>query len=188
MHCTCCGLIFADPQSHLDQIAEKQRYDLHQNCSDDSNYRAFLNQLAGPLLLKLKPGMQGLDYGSGPGPTLSWMFEQAGMQMSIYDPYYAPDQSVLKQTFDFVTCSEVVEHFYNPSFEWQRLVSLVRPGGWIGVMTMLVDESRDFFSWHYQKDPTHVSFYSEATVNWIARKYQLELEILSGRVFMLSKK
>ncbi len=110
-HCACCDLVFADPASHLDPVREKEEYDRHENDPADVRYRGFLNRLAVPLLGRLTPGMEGLDFGCGPGPTLSVMLEEAGMAMTLFDPYYRPNADALGRSYDFVTCTEVVEHF-----------------------------------------------------------------------------
>lgn len=131
--------------------------------------------------------MLGLDYGCGPGPTLSVMLEEAGMEMRLYDPYFAPDISVLDCLYDFVTCTEVAEHFCQPARDWNRLVRLLRHGSLLGVMTRLVDAGSPFDEWYYKNDPTHVSFYSSNTFGWLAARYGLTIEYLNGRVILLSK-
>ncbi|MEX0741223.1 MAG: class I SAM-dependent methyltransferase [Phycisphaeraceae bacterium] len=161
---------------------EKRVYDQHENDPADAGYRRFLDRLAQPLLGKLTRGMAGLDYGCGPGPTLSVMLEEAGMRMAVYDPYYAPDRSVLGKRYDFVTCTEVVEHFNRPAESWAELVGLLKPGGWLGVMTKRVIDRERFEQWHYKNDPTHVSFYSEATFAWIAERFGLGLEVVGQDV------
>jgi hypothetical protein len=184
-HCNCCDLVFADPGEYLSKEDERERYDLHQNDPDDPRYRLFLNKLVEPLLGFINNTMIGLDYGSGPGSTLHLMLQEAGYNMSIYDPYYAPDKSVLNIKYDFVTCSEVVEHFYNPSLEWKKLVSLVKKGGLLGIMTKQRDDNLEFSKWHYKDDPTHVSFYSKKTFEWISKTYILELNIVNKEVVLL---
>nr|MBS0021313.1 methyltransferase domain-containing protein [Gammaproteobacteria bacterium] len=84
------------------------------------------------------------------------MFAEAGHHMAIYDPYYAADASVLRRSYDFITASEVVEHLYAPGEVLARLFDLLRPGGWLGLMTKLVTDRAAFASWHYKLDPTHV--------------------------------
>ncbi|MFN2349054.1 MAG: class I SAM-dependent methyltransferase [Thioalkalivibrio sp.] len=185
--CDACGLIFADPGSHLDPTREKAVYDWHENDPADSRYRAFLSRLATPLLEHLRPGMEGLDFGSGPGPSLSLMFAEAGMGMAIYDPYYAPDTRVLDRQYDFVTCTEVVEHFNRPARDWPRLAGLVRPGGWLGVMTRMAVGREAFPAWHYKNDPTHVSFYSPTVFRWLARYLGLRLHRIEGDVVLLQR-
>jgi len=185
--CCECRLIFVDPNSHLDEATERSVYDQHENNSSDERYRQFLNQLAEPLLGRLRPGMQGLDYGCGPGPTLSLMCEEAGMDMWLYDPYYVPESSVLHRQYDFVTCSEVAEHFCNPCRQWQELMQLVRQGGWLAVMTKLWDDCSPFVQWHYKNDPTHVSFYSGRTMTWIASNLQMSIEYQTHNVVLFRK-
>ena len=186
--CDECDLTFADPSSLLAPAAEKRVYDQHENDPADAEYRRFLNQLAAPLLLRLVEGMQGLDYGCGPGPTLSVMLEEAGMEMQVYDPYFAPGTSVLDREYDFVTCSEVAEHFYEPAIDWERMVTLLRPRGWLGVMTQLTDGCRQFDRWYYKNDPTHVSFYNSNTLAWLAARYGLTIEYQGDRVVLFRKK
>ena len=185
--CSRCELTFANPASHLDRAAERAVYDQHENAPSDARYRAFLSQLAAPLLSRLRPGMKGLDYGCGPGPTLSVMLEEAGMEMQLYDPHYAPDMDVLESTYDFVTCSETVEHFYKPSRDWDRMVSLLRRGGWLAIMTRLVDDSQRFDQWYYKNDPTHVSFYNSGTFAWLGMHYGLTIDFNESNVVVFQR-
>jgi len=182
-------MIFADPQAYLPQDEEKAIYDFHQNDSHDTRYREFLSQLSIPLLEKLSTGMTGLDFGSGPGPTLSLMLEEQGMKMSIYDIFYAPDSGQLSRQYDFVTCSEVVEHFNEPGKTWPQLISLVKPQGYIGMMTWMFTKktAEQFNQWSYKGDPTHVSFYTPETMQWIAQHFQLKLEIISEQAILFRR-
>ncbi|MFP5505071.1 MAG: class I SAM-dependent methyltransferase [Gammaproteobacteria bacterium] len=186
--CPECRLIFADPASHLDAAAEKAVYDLHCNDPADAGYRRFLDRLAAPLLTRLHPGMHGLDYGCGPGPALSQMLRQAGMRMTDYDPIYAPDPAALDRQYDFVTCTEVVEHFKQPAQDWERLLATVRPGGWLGVMTQLALGPERFRRWQYRNDPTHVAFHSAETFAWIGRHHGLTVERAGDAVMLLRKR
>jgi len=185
--CNACGLIFAEPAAHLDAAGEKAIYDWHENDPADTRYRSFLSRLATPLLDHLRPGMEGLDFGSGPGPTLSLMLTEAGMHMAIYDPFYAPNVRVLERRYDFVTCTEVVEHFNHPARDWPRLAGLVRPGGWLGVMTRMAVGCEAFPAWHYKNDPTHVSFYSPVVFRWLAQRLGLRLHRIEGDVVLLQR-
>ncbi len=173
--CFNCDLIFIPPCFQLHQDEEKKQYDFHQNNPDDIGYRNFLNQLAKPLLAYLTPGMKGLDFGSGPGPTLYKMLETSGYQVKIYDPLYANYPENINQQYDFITCTEVVEHFCDPKASWQTLVNLAKKPGYLGIMTLLHDNVRDFSTWRYKNDLTHVVFYSSITMQWIADKFELQL-------------
>ncbi|WP_290654201.1 class I SAM-dependent methyltransferase [Idiomarina sp.] len=184
--CLTCDLVFADPDSLIAETDEKAIYDFHENDPYDERYRQFLSQLSEPLLTKLKKGMRGLDFGCGPGPTLNLMLEEQGMQVELYDLYYYPDKAKLQQRYDFVTASEVVEHFAHPARSWQQLFSLIKPASWLAVMTSLneLKTTASFKNWNYKNDPTHVSFYSRQTINWLAERYQADYEIVNGRVML----
>ena len=68
--------MFVPRSYHLSAADEKAQYDLHENDPNDPGYRAFLDRLAGPLDKRLAPHSHGLDFGCGPGPTLSVMLEE----------------------------------------------------------------------------------------------------------------
>lgn len=185
VRCRRCHLVFVPDEYHLNTEEEKHRYDQHRNDPHDPRYRAFLSRLMNPLLPKLSPGEHGLDFGSGPGPTLSVMFEERGFPMQCYDLYYAASPSVLGHRYDFVTCSETIEHFRRPQREWRRFMSLLRPGGWLGIMTQFLDGIDSFDNWHYKQDPTHIGFYSKATFRWLAAEYGLDIEFHGHDVVLL---
>jgi len=186
--CGDCAFIFADPASRLSPEDEKTVYDQHENNPKDEGYRRFLNRLAAPLVQRVgdKPG-EGLDFGSGPGPTLSLMLTEMGYNMAIYDPYFAHTPSVLEKQYDFVTCTEAIEHFYTPAKEWGLLLSMVKPGGWLGIMTKLVINTDAFAQWYYKNDPTHVSFFSQDTFRYLAERDGLEVEFVGTDVILLRK-
>jgi len=187
LRCRICRLIFVPRDYHLSASDEKAHYDQHENSPDDAGYRQFLGRLFEPVNARLSPGSCGLDFGSGPGPTLSVMFEEAGHEVSIYDPFYTPDRIPLTRLYDFVTASEVVEHFGNPGEDLPRLWSCVRPGGLLGIMTKQVVDEASFSDWHYKNDPTHVSFFSSETFHWIAAEWSARLTIVDRDVILLAK-
>ncbi len=182
--CPACGLIHLLPGQRLSPEEELARYRTHQNDSRDLQYRAFLNQLLEPLSKVLMPGMQGLDFGCGPGPTVSVMMRERGFLMRDYDPFFSADESVLGQKYDFITCTEAAEHFYYPGEEFERLSRLLKPGGWLGVMTRLYAMRPKLSEWYYVKDPTHVSIYTEKTAAWIAKKHGWTVSVSGANVIL----
>ena len=187
LRCGRCDLIFLDPAQRLGPGEERARYETHRNDPRDPDYRTFLDRLFAPLLERLAPGARGLDYGSGPGPTLSRMLTEAGHPTVDYDPFFARREELLDRTWDFVTCSETAEHFFDPGREFRRLDRLLAPGGWLGLMTGIVDDTVDFGAWWYARDPTHVAFYSRAALAWIAEERGWELHPVSDTVVFFRK-
>jgi hypothetical protein len=189
LRCQNCDLIFVSRGDLLSPQQEKARYDLHQNNPEDAGYRQFLNQFVQPLHKRIGPPPQhGLDFGSGPGPVLAMILEKQGYKMSLYDPYYSPDPAVLENTYDFVTCTETIEHFNNPDKEWGLMLSLLKPGAWLGIMTQLVEDPQYFPRMHYITDRTHVSFFSRQTFQYLADRDDLHLEIEADNLIFLKSK
>lgn len=185
--CDVCGLVFLDPALHLDADAEKARYDSHQNNPADEGYRDFLRRLADPLSEKLRKGDQGLDFGCGPGPTLSLILSERGFEVANYDPFYFPDSGLLKRSYDFVTSTEVVEHLYHPRDVFLTLDQLLKPNGHLGMMTEMLDRPDRFANWWYHRDPTHVCFYQKETFHWIAGWRQWNVEFPRKNVVIYKK-
>lgn len=185
--CATCWLVFVPSEQHLSVADEKAEYDQHQNSPQDMGYRRFLGRLFTPLLAKLPKGANGLDFGSGPGPTLSVMFEEVGHPMTVFDIFYAPDMSVLQKTYDFITATEVVEHLAMPGKVLAQLVAQLLPGGYLGIMTKRVTTQAAFANWHYINDPTHICFFSEATFEWWAAQHQLTVEFPEKDTVILRK-
>lgn len=171
--CRRCALVFVPCAYHLSAAEEKGYYDLHQNSPDDAGYLTFLERLSKPLLQQLKPASRGLDFGCGPGPTLSLVLAEAGHRVDLYDPFYAPDEGVFSRQYDFISSSEVLEHLRAPGVELNRLWSLLKPGGVLAIMTKRVIDEVAFARWHYKNDPTHIVFFSEKTFNWLGKSWQV---------------
>ena len=166
--CPVCALVFVLPCQFLSAKEEKAEYDLHENSADDPGYRRFLARLFEPVSQRLAPNSCGLDFGSGPGPTLTVMFEEAGHCMESYDPFFAPGIKLFEQQYDFIVAAEVVEHLHYPRQELDRLWSCLKPNGLLGIMTKRVIDRDAFSHWHYKRDPTHVCFFSTQTFQWLA--------------------
>jgi SAM-dependent methyltransferase len=186
--CRACELRFVDPASRPSAEAERARYLLHRNDVHDPGYRAFVRPLFEAIRARIEPGAEGLDFGCGPASALGHMLSGAGYAVRRFDPFFAPDPASLARTYDFVAACEVIEHVFSPNAELERLYTLLRPGGWLAVMTLLWTPDVDFASWHYRRDATHVAFYSAATFRWIAARFGFDApEIAGERVVLLRR-
>lgn len=186
-HCPQCLSVHVPVGFHLDAKQEKAEYDKHENDPEDLSYRRFLSRFFDPLCERISPEAYGLDFGCGPGPALVSMLEEAGHTMEMYDLYYYPDGSVLQKQYDFVTATEVVEHLADPLGVIDKLWSLLKPGGVLGLMTKRVTDVEAFKSWHYKNDPTHIAFFHEQTFRFIANRLGGELDLAGADVAFLSK-
>ena len=187
LKCNTCELIFVPTQFHLSEFEEKLRYDTHNNDSKDHRYRQFLSQLSEPLRSLLPNPSVGLDFGCGPGPTLSLMLEIEGHKVDLYDKFYVKDKSVFDKEFDFITLTEVIEHLSNPIFELEKLALALKPSGYIAIMTQIFTEGQSFKDWYYKNDPSHIGFYNQKSFRFLANHLDLAINFHSDRVIFLQK-
>ncbi|HUG93667.1 MAG TPA: class I SAM-dependent methyltransferase [Planctomycetaceae bacterium] len=167
--CGACCLIFADPAHHLSPDRERAHYEMHENSIENQGYVRFLNRVVGPMLPHLDRGMRGLDYGCGPGPTLSLLLRRQGIACDDYDPLFA--DGPLRPPYDFVFSTECFEHFHDPATDIRRIHALLRPGGLLGIMTERWTTLAAFADWYYTRDPTHVSFYHATSFEVLCRRF-----------------
>lgn len=187
LRCPQCALVSVPARYHLEPADEKAVYDLHRNAADDPGYRRFLSRVAEPLLARLPAGARGLDFGCGPGPVLADMLTSAGHAVALYDKFYFPDAVALQGTYDFITATEVVEHLENPRAVLEQLAGLLRPAGWLAIMTKRVRDQAAFARWHYIQDPTHIVFFADDTFIWLAQHLDCRLTVCGPDVVLLQK-
>ena len=192
LQCDNCQLVFVAPSFLPSKEKEKQEYDLHENNFEDEGYRKFLSKVISPITEHIthhdidKP-LTGLDFGCGPAAVLADMLGEQGIQMHTFDPFFANTPEVLQRTYDIVTCTEAIEHFHTPHKEWQQFNLLVQPGSIIVVMTKRVIDKSRFLQWHYKNDPTHVSFFSEATFEFLAQRDGYEVSFPTADIALFKK-
>lgn len=173
-HCQSCDLRFVGTHSRLDYKGERDRYLKHNNDIHDPNYQKFVEPLYKLIKENIPPTAKGLDFGCGEGPVLSHLLSVDGFDITLYDPIFKPDTTALLKKYDFIFCVEVVEHFYNPKEEFLRLKDLLSSKGQLFLMTDLYSEEIQFNTWNYRSDPTHVSFYSNSTFEWIKKNFEFK--------------
>jgi 2-polyprenyl-3-methyl-5-hydroxy-6-metoxy-1,4-benzoquinol methylase len=110
-----------------------------------------------------------------------------GYTVENYDPFFAPVEAALGREYDFVLCTEVAEHFYSPLGEFERLHRILKPGGWLALMTKLLEPGQSLATWWYAKDPTHVSLYSRDTLDWIRKRWSWALLSPCEDVYLFQK-
>ncbi|WP_127718109.1 methyltransferase domain-containing protein [Halobacteriovorax sp. HLS] len=187
LRCLSCNLVFVEREDLLPINEEKKIYDLHENDPDDIRYHEFLNRLLIPMNKYIK-GI-GLDFGCGPGPVVSQILKDRKTEVFEYDPIFNNNLDILNFEYDYIICSEVIEHIYETEKSIELLLKLLKPLGALGVMTSFYpDDMSKFKGWGYKNDPTHVRFFSEDTFRWIAIKYNLEIEIPRKNVVILKRK
>ena len=172
--CARCSGVFVPTNEHLSLTAEKELYDQHSNCEEDQSYRSWLSPVFEALdsLSLDKKSERVLDYGCGPNPALQAWLGESGYEVDVYDKVYHPE---IPGRYAVVTCTEVVEHFRNPEHEWSDLFEAVERH--LIVMTQYRPETKNEFErWGYPKEATHIFFYNEKTMRWIAERFGYNLK------------
>jgi len=181
LKCTVCHSIFKDPIHHLSFDDEYSRYLTHNNDVEDPRYQQFVQPLVQKVTQKISKDSIGLDFGAGTGPVITYLLEELGYQVKLYDPFFHPDRSLLSNKYDFIICCEVIEHFFNPNKDFRLLKELLKPGGMIFLMTEMLPHDESLQDWYYIKDPTHVFFYSPKSFDWIKDHYSFSKILVEGR-------
>lgn len=186
LKCHKCKLVFVPENSLLSIEGEKKIYDLHENDPDDPRYREFMERMLTPLRKHIEG--RGLDFGCGPGPVVSSILGAEGIKVDNFDPIFFPNLEELKDQYQFIVATEVIEHIYNSKEDFEQMLSLLGPYGVLGIMTSFYPDDIDKFkNWGYMRDPTHVRFFSEETFGWMANQYHLKLEIPAKNVIIFKK-
>ncbi len=185
--CSQCLLTFMDAAFLPDIKAEKARYLEHNNDPQEESYRQFLSKLTEPLILNLRSGARGLDFGCGYKPSISVLMAESGYEMANYDPIFHPDKSVLEESYDYITCCETAEHFHAPAKEFDMLNSMLVSGGTLALRTEILDADEKFAGWWYRRDITHVSFYKLDTMIWLADHYGWQWEWPEQNIMLFHK-
>lgn len=187
--CEVCQLVFVPPVYHLNEQQEKAEYDKHDNSQLDKGYARFLNRAVTPLAQRLTTlfgddlrHLNGLDFGCGEGAFLSHLAFKQGLKMDNYDLYYHPNHELLNRQYDFITLTEVIEHIASPRDCIAQLNAMLSDKAVLLMMTKRVLSQERFANWHYKQDPTHICFYSEATLHWIAQQYSWAIELVSDDI------
>jgi SAM-dependent methyltransferase len=93
--------------------------------------------------------------------------------------------------FDFITAIEVFEHLPNPAEVLETLVNRLTPDGYLFISTAIINRSlpslKLFTTWVYQQDPTHIGFFHEHSLEYLAKKHGLDLQIFGYGVFVMDR-
>ena len=175
-HCPECDLIFLDPLFRPHREKEKERYESHNNTLDNKGYVEMFEKFIEKAVLPFTSHpCQALDFGCGPGPVLKVLLERKGITTEIYDPFFAPREFSLGNKYDLITCTEVLEHAFDPLKTWNFFLNHLKTGGHLSLMTLFHPSPAGFQDWWYKNDPTHVTFYSLETFYWIENNFPLRV-------------
>lgn len=186
--CSTCFALVKDKRFYLSSEEEKKHYEKHNNDVNDVGYQKFVSPITQLVFQHQKASDKGLDFGSGTGPVISKILSDNQFTITQYDLYFEPNEERLNSKYDYIVCSEVWEHFQQPDKELIQLRKMLLENARLIVMTLLYSDEINFETWHYRLDMTHVFIYRKETMEFIAKKFNLELEFISERLIVFKTK
>ena len=176
--CNICGLIFSDCFLSVEAV-EKHYKDQHTNPFDWKKeaevFVEWLNNVgfSVPLL-----SISILDYGSGSG-LLAEALKKIGFKVDCYEPMLHGEfnRESYSEAYDVIILNEVVEHLEDINKTLDIVYKVLADNGVVFIKTLLTDRLindplnfQDLFKgWWYKDDPTHISFFSFLTIDYICK-------------------
>jgi SAM-dependent methyltransferase len=177
-YCSKCGIIQLDQTHFLSTAEEQNRYLRHNNAPENKGYITYLTNFIDTAVIPyVKPGGEILDFGSGPLPVLSDLLTSRGFPTQSYDPFFNDITDWKTRSFDAIVAVEVFEHLHHPEKVIPLIHKALKPEGYLILRTLLHEENyKSFMKWWYREDKTHVTFYSEKTMEYICSRWYFELQ------------
>jgi SAM-dependent methyltransferase len=185
LQCSLCLSVFTHPKDYLSPEAEQAHYLCHNNDPKDVRYQNFVSPVTNAILADFKPDHKGLDFGSGTGSPIMQVLKENKYNVVEFDLFFHNHPELLKQKYDYIACSETAEHFKEPYREFKQLRDLLHPGGMLYIMTDRFDPARDFGTWFYKTDPTHVFLYHEKAFEFIREEFGFADLLIGKRLVVL---
>lgn len=187
--CDKCEFVFIDEQYYISHPEEKERYLKHNNTPENVGYVKMFTDFLDAGVLPFVDKCRVLDFGCGTCPVLGQILEKKGFDVDVYDYYFYPDWEPESSKYDLVTTTEVLEHIANPHTAFKVFAEIIKPGGYLSLMTLFVPvESEKFPVWWYLKDETHISFFNMTTIRFFAKEYGFEPIFDNGKNICTLKK
>lgn len=184
--CPTCKAIFKNKNLLLDELKEKERYELHSDDLLDEGYQQFVSPIINSVFKDFKITDCGLDFGTGQSQIIAKLLQKNRYDVDVYDPYFAPLKENLNKKYEYITACEVIEHFNEPKKEFELLKSMLKEHGKLYCMTHLYDETIDFSKWYYKNDSTHIFIYQKETIKYIQEMFGFSSYFIDKRLIILS--
>lgn len=199
--CAGCGYIFAAPDEQRLSHEEERAFFKGQweRTPDGGNAGCYPHILSLAQSCGIAP-VKALDFGCGNAGLIRFLRANGipayGIDRVPVDndmrPFVFEDFGKLPDMkFDLITAIEVFEHLPDPAPVLDELLARLSPEGFLFITTALTNRAmahiKYFPHWIYQKDSTHIGFFAERTMEYLAHKNGLELQVFGYGDFILDR-
>ncbi len=92
------------------------------------------------------------------------MLKSKGFACDYYDPIYYPNTKYDSKKYELIVSTEVFEHLEQPRVVFEKLLGLLKEGGYLALQTQFHSNDIEAFKkWYYHQDPTHIVFFTLKT-------------------------
>jgi SAM-dependent methyltransferase len=202
LRCSACSLVWLTHPPGAHEMHEHYTEDYHRLISAAGETSPRRWQRRGEALTQYKQSGALLDLGCSSGSFLEFLKAEpwklygiemyadcakraeakTGAQVFVGDILEAPFR---RESFDVITCFDVLEHLYQPRRVMTRVGEWLKPGGIFYVSVPNIDSAaaRVFGSyWHGLELPRHLFHYSPVSLRYLANSVGLqEVSLVTGR-------
>lgn len=175
--CVKCEFIVKNRADQLDKKDQVKIYSNHNNSIEDKHYVDYFYHFLEAAVFPYVKGKKALDFGSGPSPVLAQILSTFhDFDMDIYDLFFAPEKIYQGKKYDLITCTEVMEHIDQPKPYFELFAKHLKEDGILSIMTSHSPKTKeDFMDWYYIRDKSHIGFYNEKNIAYLAKDAGLEI-------------
>lgn len=178
-HCSECGLYFSETQRNWGTSEFKEhvyneayaKYDSDIINEHGNRPTCMYNLMHTMFNYYLCSGAYILDYGCGNGFWIDRLRKDGFSRVYGYDPYYSVNAEPLRDKYELITCTEVIEHDYNIVETFKKFSNMLYLGGAVLLSTDVTDDMMGVKTNYYTCPRVgHVMLYSKKTLRCIAEK------------------
>ncbi len=199
--CPACGYIFAAPEEKRLSADEEKAFFKGQWAQnpDGGNTGCY------PTILSLAQScgaspLKALDFGCGNGGLIrllrsngmpAYGIDRVPVENDMRPFVFRGFEELPEMKFDMITAIEVFEHLPDPAAVLALLLERLEPEGFLFITTALTNRAmahiKFFPHWIYQRDLTHIGFFAERTMEHLAARHGLELQVFGYGDFILDR-